>query len=99
MHPILPREGQRLCGWRHRGKGDRMPDRTEKSRATVCEPMCGLLADGECNCPSRASRGDFGRFSGLWAVSEGEAGERRGGVTAPSPATNARSAGIFIGVK
>ena len=61
--------------------------------------MCGLLTDGEGNRPSKASRGDFGRFSGQRAVDERKAGERRGGVIAPSPATNARSAGIFIGVK
>ena len=36
---------------------------------------------------------------GQRVADERKAGERRGGVTAPSPTTNARSAGIFIGVK
>ena len=50
-------------------------------------------------CSVYNSGGNFGLFAGQMAVDERKAGERRGGVTAPSPATNARSAGIFIGVK
>ncbi len=29
-----------------------------------CEPICGHLANGEGNCPSKVSRGDFGWFWG-----------------------------------
>ena len=47
-------------------------------------------------CSVYNSGGNFGLFAGQMAVDERKAGERRGGVTAPSPTTNARSAGIDL---
>ena len=49
-------------------------------------------------CSVYNSGENFGLFAGQMAVDERKAGERRGGGHAPSPATNARSAGICIGV-
>ena len=38
-------------------------------------------------------------FSPFWAGDDEKQEKGEGGVTAPSPTTNTRSAGIFIGVK
>lgn len=62
---------------------------------SLCVPSLG---SGQPTPRPKESRPNFGGFPRPWTTDERKAGERRGVASAPSPATNARSAGIFTGV-